>query len=90
MLEVQSLRSLSHHRTPRLLDATHQLTTVLADFAKRGATRAPRCIRAAPKRDEGHIPPARSCARNSRRIREFVERGSDHPPTAGWMTVAER
>jgi hypothetical protein len=55
MLEVQSLRSLSHHRTPRLLDATPQLTTVLADFAKRGATRAPRCIRAAPKRDEGHI-----------------------------------
>ena len=54
MLEVQSLRSLSHHRTPRLLDATPQLTTVLADFAKRGATRAPRGIRA-PKRDEGHI-----------------------------------
>ena len=50
MLEVRSLRSLSHHRTPRLLDATPQLTTVLADFAKRGATRAPRCIRAAPKK----------------------------------------
>ena len=50
MLEVQSLRSLSHHRTPRLLDATPQLTTVLADFAKRGARRAPRCIRAAPKK----------------------------------------
>ena len=50
MLEVRSLRGLSHHRTPSLLDATHQLTTVLPDFAKRGARRAPRCIRAAPKK----------------------------------------
>jgi len=28
---------LSHHQTPRQLDATHQRTTVVADFAKRAA-----------------------------------------------------
>jgi hypothetical protein len=41
MLEVQSLRSLSHHRTPRLLDATHQLTTVLPELRSVARTSAP-------------------------------------------------
>ena len=80
MLEVRSLRGLSHHRTPRLLDATHHLTTVLPDFAKRGKTRAPRGIRAAPKKTRDI----------SRPLEAAFEPGSDHAPTAGWMTVAER
>ena len=90
MPEVRSLRGLSHH----LYSASARCDTPTHDGAAR-LCEAWHDTRSAlhsssTEKDEGHIPPARSCVRHSRRIREFVEPGSDHPPTAGWMTVSER